>query len=213
MDTSCGVTSWKASIILTQKEVSCSQQVDNVILWFIIMCIFGLHLHFWHRAPETLELHAMRVVLIKRVLCYVNKVIRKAPKLGAGLVARGTNHVIRGWDIQSYPLPCRLLGERATGGWVLSPMANVMKPQEKPKGLGFRVFPGWWALRRAAHLEKARQLCSPSTCPTPVSSWAVPEWWPSLISPYSSKSRVSLSFVSCSSELIRPEGRGWWCDL
>ena len=80
-------------------------------------------------------------------------------------LGRGWLHVIRGWNFQSYPLPCRLLGKRATGGWVLSPMASVMKPPEKPKGMGFRAFPGWWALRRAAHLEKAWQLCSPFHMP------------------------------------------------
>jgi len=29
-------------------------------------------------------------------------------------LGRGWLHVIRGWNFQSYPLPCRFLGKRAT---------------------------------------------------------------------------------------------------
>ena len=161
MDTSCGwPRGWPLQFLLKRKCFF----PNKLVMWY---CDLFIYVYIWSSSPFLAQsswnfgIACDESSINKKVsFCYVNQAIWNTSKLGAGLVA--CNKRV---ELSVLPTPLQISGEEGHGGWVLSPMASVMKPPEKPKGLGFRAFPGWWALRRAAHLEKAWQLCSPFHMP------------------------------------------------
>lgn len=133
-----------------------------------------------------------------------------------------TNQVIRALELGSYARQTFWEGRRA--GDFQSPTANdwinhvcVVKLPENPKRMRLREFPGWWTWGdsgRVACSESIEAPCPfPIPCPTRLFHLVISESHPFLINQWYSKENVSLSPVSHTSKLIKPEEGSGDCLL